>query len=169
MEKNLKIAVYPGTFDPITFGHIDIIKRGLKIFDKIIILLAKNPLKNTIFTTEERISQIKEALNDLIQSGLLEIQSFNGLTVEYCKAKNIKYIIRGLRPLVDFEYEFEMAMANREMAPEIETIFILTEQKYFYLRSTLIKDLVINGANVSDKVPPNVEKALLKKLKANKL
>lgn len=160
----MKIAVYPGTFDPITFGHIDIVKRALKIFDKLVILLAKNSLKKTIFTTDERINHIRLVLDDLIKNGLVEVDSFEGLTVNYCKEKKINYIIRGLRPLVDFEYEFEMAMANREMAPEIETVFILTDQKYFYLRSTLIKDLALNGADISDKVPLIIEKEIYKRI-----
>jgi len=161
----LKTALYPGTFDPITFGHLDIIKRGLKIFDKIIILLAKNSLKNTLFDLEERIFQIKKVINEENLSDKVIVDDFEGLTIDYCNQKKINYIIRGLRPLVDFEYEFEMAMANREMGKDVETIFILTDQKYFYLRSSLIKDIINYGGEISDKVPQIIKDELLKKIK----
>ncbi len=159
-----KIAIYPGTFDPITYGHIDILKRGMKIFDKIIIVLAKNTQKTTLFTLEERVTQVKKVVNDdnLLKNVTIDI--FDGLLVDYCKKTNINIIIRGLRPLVDFEYEFEMAMANREMYNNIETFFILTDQKYFYLRSSLIKDIVKLGGNVSGYVPDSIKKLLIKKI-----
>lgn len=160
----MKIAIYPGSFDPITFGHVDILKRGLKIFDKIIMVLAKNIQKNTLFTLEERISQIEIVINDQGLSQFVTIDTFDGLLVDYCAEKKINIIIRGLRPLVDFEYEFEMAMANREMNNNIETIFILTDQKYFYLRSSLIKDIIKLGGDVSGNVPENIKNDLIEKL-----
>jgi pantetheine-phosphate adenylyltransferase len=159
-----KIAVYPGTFDPITNGHLDILKRALKIFDNITLLLAKNSQKTTLFSLEERIYQINKVIKTENLADRVLVDSFEGLLVDYCKDKNINIIIRGLRPLVDFEYEFEMAMTNREMCKDIETIFILTDQKYFYLRSTLIKDLIMLGADVSDKVSPCIKNDLFKKL-----
>ncbi len=160
-------AIYPGTFDPITYGHLDIIKRGLKIFNNIIVLLAKNSQKKTLFTFEERIIQINKVIKQENLDQKVAIDSFDGLLVDYCKNKKIFILIRGLRPLVDFEYEFEMAMANREMCKEIETLFILTDQKYFYLRSSLIKDIVTLGGDISDKVPTCIKSDLLKKLKLN--
>ena len=163
-KKIIKTAIYPGSFDPITFGHVDILKRGLKIFDKIIMVLAKNIHKNTLFTLEERMNQIKTVIKDENLSKFVTIDTFSGLLVNYCKKKDINIIIRGLRPLVDFEYEFEMAMANREMNKNIETIFIITDQKYFYLRSSLIKDIIKLGGDVSGSVPVNVKNDLLKKI-----
>jgi pantetheine-phosphate adenylyltransferase len=159
----MKIAIYPGSFDPITFGHVDILKRGLKIFDKIIMVLAKNIHKNTLFSLSERISQIKTVIKDQKLSSVVNIDTFDGLLVDYCKKKDINIVIRGLRPLVDFEYEFEMAMANRQLYKKIETIFILTDQKYFYLRSSLIKDIIKLGGDVSESVPDNIKNDLLKK------
>jgi len=161
----IKRALYPGTFDPITYGHIDIIKRSLKIFDKITIVLAKNIQKNTLFTLEERCKQISETMKEEKLNSIVKIDCFDGLLVDYCKKVGINAVIRGLRPLVDFEYEFEMAMANREMNNEMETIFVLTDQKYFYLRSSLVKDLSKLGGDISGKVPYIVKKALIEKLK----
>ena len=137
----------------------------LKIFDDIIILLAKNTQKRTLFTLKERINQIKNIIISEKLQKRVTIDSFDGLLINYCKDNNINSIIRGLRPLVDFEYEFEMAMANREMDRDIETIFILTDQKYFYLRSTLIKDIVKLGGDISGKVPNIIKCDLLKKYK----
>lgn len=165
MEKLIKKAIYPGTFDPITFGHLDIIKRSLKMFDEIIIVLAKNIQKDTFFSVEERLAQVKKVIDSEGLNDRVKIESFNGLLVDYCKKVNVNIIIRGLRPLVDFEYEFEMAMANRELNNDVETIFILTDQKYFYLRSTLIKNILELGGSVSDKVPDCIENEVLSKIK----
>lgn len=161
----IKRAVYPGTFDPITNGHLDIIKRGIKIFDKIVILLAKNSLKKTFFSLKERFEQIKKVLEIENLQNNVSVESFDGLLVDYCKKNDISIVVRGLRPLVDFEYEFEMAMANREMYHKLETVFILTDQKYFYLRSTLIKDIITLNGDITGKVPNCIIKDLEKKLK----
>lgn len=156
-------AIYPGTFDPLTNGHIDIIKRSLDIFDELTILLAINPSKKTLFTTEERLKQLKTVIEE--EKLNVKIDSYEGLLVNYCKANGIGVIVRGLRPLVDFEYEFELAMANRELNSEVETVFIITDQKYFYLRSSLIKGIMELDGDVSDKIPPSIHDDLIKKFK----
>lgn len=161
-----KIAIYPGTFDPVTSGHLDIIKRSLKIFDKIIVLLARNIQKNTFFTLGERMEQLKKVIDFEKLNDKVTIDCFDGLLVNYCKEKDINIIIRGLRPLVDFEYEFEMAMANRELNHDVETIFILTDQEYFYLRSTLIKDVLKLGGDVSNKIPACIKDDITKKIQS---
>ena len=159
---NTKV-VYPGTFDPLTYGHLDIIRRAANMFGEVTVLLAQNLSKNTYFTIEERITMMKEAIKDMNMENKVRIDSYHGLLVDYCKKNDINVIVRGIRPLVDFEYEFEMAMTNRELSNNIETVFILTDQKYFYLRSTLIKDLATLGGDISNKVPPNVLEAITKK------
>jgi len=159
------ICVYPGTFDPITNGHLEIIKRSRRLFDKIIILLANNPHKQTSFTLSERISQINRVIEAESLKDTVSVDCFDGLLVDYCRKNSINIIIRGLRPLVDFEYEFEMAMANKEMNSDLETVFILTDQKYFYLRSTLIKDLAKLGGDITGKVPGIILKEILTKLR----
>jgi pantetheine-phosphate adenylyltransferase len=164
----IKKAIYPGTFDPITYGHLDIVKRALKIFDEITIVLAKNNQKETLFTIDERISQIKQIIKVEKLEDKVKVDTFNGLVVDYCKEVKINVLIRGLRPLVDFEYEFEMAMANRELNNNVETIFILTDQKYFYLRSTLIKDIIKLQGDISEKVPEIIKNELLKKYSKEK-
>lgn len=158
-------AVYPGSFDPLTNGHLDIIKRSLKIFDHITVLLAKNSLKSNIFTLEERKDFIVRVIKSEKLENYVTIDIFEGLLVDYCKSRNLNIIIRGLRPLVDFDYEFEMAMINREMNSNIETVFILTDQKYFYLRSSIIKDLAKLNGNIKEKIPLCIEQDVARIIK----
>jgi len=157
------ICVYPGTFDPITNGHLEIIKRSVKLFDRIIIMLANNPHKSTTFSLSERVDQIRRVVQSANLNEKVSVDCFDGLLVDYCREHDINIIIRGLRPLVDFEYEFEMAMTNKEMNNNIETVFILTDQKYFYLRSTLIKDIAKLGGDISGKVPDVILSDILTK------
>jgi pantetheine-phosphate adenylyltransferase len=161
-----KQAVYPGTFDPLTNGHLDVIKRSLLIFDSIIVLLAENSDKKRMFSLKERLRQVKAVVKQEGLSDKVAVDSSPGLLVDYCRDNGISVAIRGLRPLVDFEFEFEMAMTNRELNSNIETVFIITDQKFFYLRSSLIKDLVRLGAPISDKVPGIIEAELRKKVKS---
>jgi len=157
-----KRAIYPGTFDPITYGHLDLIKRGLLLFDEIIIAVAEISKKDILFSVQERVNLIKEVTKEFSN---LKVEPFKGLVVDYARSKNTRIILRGLRMISDFEYEFQMALTNRKLAPEIETIFIMTSEKYSFISSRLIKEAVSLGADVSEFVPPPVYEALVKKLK----
>ncbi len=153
-------AVYPGSFDPITNGHIDVIQRSLKIVDKVIIAVSSFQRKNFLFTVEERIEMIKETFKE---DERIEIDSFDGLLVDYLKKKNIKLIVRGLRAISDFEYEFQMALINRKLNKEIETIFIMPGEEYFFISSTLVKEIAKLKGQISCFVPSVVEKKLKEK------
>lgn len=157
-----KKAVYPGTFDPITYGHIDLIKRALKIFDTVIIAVARNADKNPLFSVEERISMLRQATRGM--KGVI-IEGFNGLAVDYVRSKGSVVMVRGLRMLSDFEYEFQMALTNRRLAQDIETIFMMPSESYSYLSSKLIKEAFALGADVRSFVPSFVVKALKQKLR----
>ncbi|TET13147.1 pantetheine-phosphate adenylyltransferase [Candidatus Aerophobetes bacterium] len=155
-----KIAIYPGSFDPITNGHLDIIKRARSLFDKVIITVNNNPLKTFLFTAQERVEMIKELFN--VSEGI-EVESFRGLLVQYAKKKRARFIIRGLRALSDFEYEFQMDLMNRKLNPGIQTIYLMTNQRYSYLSSGIIKEIVRLGGSAEGLIPDLVEKKLLEK------
>lgn len=155
-----KIAIYPGTFDPITNGHIDVIERALKIFDKVIVVIARNPKKQTLFTEEERIELIRESLKHLAN---IEVTATEKLTVEFARSVNANAIIRGIRAVSDFEYEFQIALMNRKLCPDVTTIFLMPNEKFTYLNSSIIRELAQYGADISDFVPPCVEKKLKEK------
>ena len=148
-----KVVIYPGTFDPITNGHISIISRALKIFDRLVIAILNNPQKLPLFSIEERIQMIREVLKDQRH---LEVESFNGLLVDYVIQKKTNVVIRGLRALSDFEYEFQMALMNRKLNREVQSIFLMTDYKWFYTSSTIIKEAASLGGDVSGLVPPIV-------------
>jgi pantetheine-phosphate adenylyltransferase len=148
-----KVVIYPGTFDPITNGHISIISRALKIFDRLVIAILNNPQKLPLFSLEERIQMIRDVLKDQRH---LEIDSFNGLLVDYVIQKKTNVVIRGLRALSDFEYEFQMALMNRKLNREVQSIFLMTDYKWFYTSSTIIKEAASLGGDVSGLVPPIV-------------
>jgi pantetheine-phosphate adenylyltransferase len=153
------IAVYPGTFDPVTYGHIDIIKRAAKIFDKVIVAAAHNEAKGTLFGIKERLAMLKEALKGLKN---VEIDDFDCLVVDYARKVGANVMIRGLRMISDFEYEFQMALTNRKLASDIETIFMMPCESYSYISSKLIKEAAALGADLSFFVPAKVA-SLLKK------
>lgn len=159
-DKFSKIAIYPGTFDPITNGHVDIIKRGSRIFDEIVVLVAYNPDKAALFTVEERMQMIREALSEIKS---VRVDSHSGLLVDYLKLSGASIILRGMRALSDFEYEFQMALMNRRQTREIETVFLLSGFKWFYTSSKLIKEVVSLGGSVKALVPDNVHQKLLEK------
>lgn len=160
----MKRAIYPGTFDPITFGHLDVLNRALKLFDEIIITVAINPAKSPLFSLEERKTLIKQVLNDHHDRERIRIEGFDGLLVNFARQKKATAIIRGLRAVSDFEYELQMALMNRRLADEISTVFMMPHEKYTYLNSTIVKEVARLGGDVSNFVPPVVEKALLVKL-----
>lgn len=158
----MKKVIYPGTFDPVTYGHIDIIKRAVDLFDSILVTVAVNPTKKPLFNTEERVELLQESLKGYQN---VEVDSFNGLLVDHAKQVGAIGIIRGLRAISDFEFEFQMALMNRKLSEEIATIFLMPHEKYTYLNSTVIRNLASLGADVGDFVPPSVQEALRIKFK----
>ena len=153
-------AIYPGTFDPITYGHLDIIERASKIFDEVTIVLMNNPRKTPFFTLEERLKMIKESVKDFEN---IRVDTHSGLLVQYVKTHSTKIVIRGLRALEDFEYEFEMAMTNRQMCPDLEAVYLMTDLKYLFVSSSMVKEVAQFKGELSRWVPPTVEKGLRKK------
>jgi pantetheine-phosphate adenylyltransferase len=151
------LAVYPGTFDPITNGHADIMRRSMKIFDRVIVAIAENVRKEPLFSLSERRHMITEALG---ADPRIEIDVFQGLLVDYVKKRQAGVVIRGLRALADFEYEFQLAHMNRHLAPEVETLFLMTSEESFYVSSSLVKEVALMGGDVSRMVPPAVVSAL---------
>ena len=158
----MKLAVYPGTFDPITNGHVDILRRALKIFDRVVVALAENVRKAPLFSIDERRKLIADALK---QDGRLEIDAFQGLLADYCRRRGANVVIRGLRALADFEYEFQSAHMNRRLAPDVETLFLMTGEDSFYVSSSLVKEVALMGGDVSGLVPAGVAAALADKRK----
>lgn len=158
----MKRVIYPGTFDPVTNGHIDIVKRAVDLFDEVVVTVAVNPTKQPLFTTEERVEMLNESLKDF---STVTIDSFDGLVVEHAKQVGAIGIIRGLRQISDFEFEFQMALMNRKLAGDITTIFLMPHERYTYLNSTVIRNLASLHADISNFVPPNVRDALINKFK----
>ena len=157
-----RLAVYPGSFDPVTFGHIDLIERSVNIFDEIIIAVAANVGKKLMFSVEERVDMIKAVTKDI--KGV-KVESFDGLVTEYIEAKNTNILIRGLRMISDFEYELQMAITNRRLKKDIETLFLMPSEKYAFLSSSLIKEIAVLGADLSSFVPDAVAEKLKLSLK----
>jgi pantetheine-phosphate adenylyltransferase len=158
----VNLAVYPGTFDPLTNGHVDILRRSLKIFDRVVVAIAENVRKSPLFSIDERRQLIADALG---QDGRLEIDAFQGLLADYCRRRGAGVVIRGLRALADFEYEFQSAHMNRRLAPDVETLFLMTGEESFYVSSSLVKEVALMGGDVSGLVPAGVAAALADKRK----
>ena len=152
----MKVAIYPGSFDPITYGHLEILKRALNIFDKVIVLVAINDAKKARFSVEERVDMIKEAISD----NRVEVDSYKGLTVEYAKKHGATHLIRGLRAVTDFEYEFSLASANDYIDSSIDTVFLMSKAEKSFINSSMIMGLHESGIDVSEVVPPSVIKRL---------
>lgn len=159
----MRRAIYPGTFDPITNGHLDILNRAIKLFDEIIITIAINPGKEPLFSLKERKNLIEKALVNHHNKTKVKIDGFDGLLVNFAMEKEANAIIRGLRAVSDFEYEFQMALMNRRLSDGISTVFMMPHEKYTYLNSTIVKEVARLGGDISNFVPPAVERALLKK------
>lgn len=158
-----KIAVYPGSYDPLTNGHIDIIQRGLKIFDKIIVATMNNRSKKSLFPIEERLDILEETFNGQHK---IEVDAFEGLLVDYLKKRNVYTVVRGLRAISDFEIEFQMALMNRSIEEECETIFLVPSVNYSFVSSRLVKEVYSFGGNIATMVPPVVDQKLKEKYKA---
>ncbi|MDF1566182.1 MAG: pantetheine-phosphate adenylyltransferase [Deltaproteobacteria bacterium] len=146
-------AIYPGSFDPLTNGHINIVERGLDVFDKLVVAIACNPEKKPMFSVEERKAILEEAFGD---DERVEIDAFEGLLVDYCRHKKVDVVLRGLRAVSDFEYELQMANMNRKLAPELETVFMMTGEEHFYVSSRFVREVARFGGDVSALVPPGV-------------
>jgi pantetheine-phosphate adenylyltransferase len=155
----MPVAIYPGSFDPLTNGHLSLIQRGLQMFDKLIVAIAVNPKKTPLFTLEERRELIRAACPD----PRVEVDAFQGLLVEYAKQRQVNVLIRGLRAVSDFEYEFQLANMNRKLAPGIWTVFMMTGEDYFYISSQLVREVASLGGDVTGLVPENVHAKLVAK------
>jgi pantetheine-phosphate adenylyltransferase len=156
-----RVAVFPGTFDPFTKGHMDLVQRALSFFDKVIIAILDNSKKSTLFTVNERKDLIAKALIDL--SERIEIDSFSGLLVDYLKTRETQIVIRGLRAISDFDYEAQMAIMNRNLSPEVETFFLMSREEYSYISSSLVRQVALLGGDVHKFVAPSVAEAMEKK------
>lgn len=159
-EQKKRIAIYPGTFDPVTLGHIDVLGRASLLFDEVIISVSKSSSKKTLFSLNERIKFIAEVTSAINN---IKVETFSGLLVNYAKSVKANVIIRGLRAISDFEYEFQMALTNRKLNPDIETVFLMPGEKYSYISSSLVREIASLGADVSSFVPEVVAAAIAKK------
>jgi pantetheine-phosphate adenylyltransferase len=158
-----RIALYPGSFDPWTNGHLDILSRAVKMFDKIIVTVAVNNKKNAVFTGEERIELIKESIQNYDWSDQVEIIQFTGLLIDLARKKDVNVLLRGVRQISDFEYEFRMALANRRLAPEVDTVFLMPDEQLTFISATIVKEIAAWNGDLSSFVPDNVAKALREK------
>ncbi len=160
----MPVAIYPGSFDPLTNGHLSLIQRSLKMFDRLIVAIAVNPKKTPLFSEEERRTLIRDA----IQDDRVEVDAFHGLLVDYVRRRNVGVIVRGLRAVSDFEFEFQLANMNRKLAPDVETVFMMTGEDYFYISSNLVREVASFGGDVTGLVPPNVNEGLKAKFAGRK-
>lgn len=158
------IALYPGSFDPITFGHLDILERATNLFDKVLVTVAVNHRKSAIFSGDERVNLIKECLDGKDWAKNVEVDQFTGLLVNHAKKVKANTLIRGVRQISDFEYEFRMALTNKRLAPEVDTVFLMPDEHFTFISASLVKEVAHWGGDLSSFIPENVAEALLKKL-----
>jgi pantetheine-phosphate adenylyltransferase len=161
-------VIYPGTFDPVTLGHLDIIKRATRLFDRVIVGVALSTPKKTVFSIDERVQMMREAIEDCNIRGNVVVDVIDGLLVNFAERHGARAIIRGLRAVSDFEYEFKMAWANRRMKPDIETIFLIPSEKYAYISSSLVREIARLGGDVSQFVTPKVKRRVLRAFSGKK-
>jgi len=160
--KEKRLAIYPGSFDPVTNGHLDILSRALELFDVVVIAIAENVSKTGLFTPKERAQLLRESIADDAERNT-EVEVFSGLLVDYARRRGARAIVRGLRAVADFEYEFQLALMNRQMEPTLDTVFLMTDQQHFYISSSLVKEVARFGGDISPFVPPPVVRALADK------
>lgn len=160
-------AIYPGSFDPLTNGHLDILKRGVKMFDKVIVTVAVNSKKKGVFTGEERVELIKEAIKNKDWADKVEVEQFTGLLIDFARKKDVNVLLRGVRQISDFEYEFRMALTNRRLAPEIDTLFLMPDEQLTFISATIVKEIAEWNGDLSSFVPGHVAEALRKKYNHN--
>lgn len=162
----MKIGVYPGTFDPVTHGHTDIMTRGLRIFEKVIVAIAPNPGKHPLFTLEERLEMVRLVTKDIAN---VEVTAFNGLLVDFVRRSGAHAVLRGLRAISDFEHDFQMALINRKLAESVETVFLMPSEEYSYLSSTIIKDVAAHGGSLKEFLHPVVAHRLEERIRERRL
>jgi pantetheine-phosphate adenylyltransferase len=168
MTSKIRTIVYPGSFDPVTMGHVDIVRRAAHMFDHVIVAVARNAAKTGLFNLEERRELLSLALRPLIRAGRVSVDSFEGLMVNYARSKGAVAVARGLRAVADFEYEFQMALMNRHLAPDLETVYLMPDEKYTYLSSTMLKEVVRLGGDVRRFVPPGILPRIRRRLDENR-
>lgn len=156
-------AIYPGSFDPLTNGHLDILERAVQMFEKVIVTVAVNNKKKAVFTGEERVGLIQEAIRDKDWADKVEVEQFTGLLIDYARKKKVNVLLRGVRQISDFEYEFRMALTNRRLAPEIDTVFLMPDEQLTFISATIVKEIAAWNGDLSSFVPDNVAEALRKK------
>jgi pantetheine-phosphate adenylyltransferase len=158
-------AIYPGTFDPLTLGHLDLIERAAHIFDRVIVAVVINSRKTTCFSADDRVAMVRDSVKNIKN---VRVDSFDGLLVDYARSLKVHVLLRGLRAFSDFEYEFQMALTNRKMAPDIETVFLMPKESFSYISSSTVREVMERGGNISDFVPATVEKFIMKKSRKSK-
>ena len=162
---SLNIAIYPGTFDPVTHGHLNLIARGAKLFDHLIVGVAENPLKTPLFTLEERVAMIAHAVKNMKS---VSVESFEGLAVDFVRSKKANVLLRGIRSVTDFEYEYQIALTNRSLAPDVETLFVMPGEEFSFISSSIIKNVVASGGDAAEFVTSKVNRKLKEKLRPKK-